>query len=224
MSGIAILSTRPEGERDPLVVRLRALGCRVHAVPTLALVPLDFPPPDLASFDWVVVTSAMGPRTAAELSRRGVTPLAVPEERRGVAIADEIVRVHGQLAGARVLLARADAAAPDLPTALREAGAAVEELAVYHTLEGPQASGPALQAALGDPDLAVVVFASGSAVRGLVKLAPEARRLAAVSIGPSTTAVAQAEGFTVLAEASRAEIDGLVDAVRVALGSLSDRS
>ncbi len=238
------MSTRPEGERDPLVVRLRALGCRVHAVPTLALVPLDFPPPDLASFDWVVVTSAMGarvlldrarlirgprwaavgPRTAAELSRRGVTPLAVPEERRGVAIADEIVRVHGQLAGARVLLARADAAAPDLPTALREAGAAVEELAVYHTLEGPQASGPALQAALGDPDLAVVVFASGSAVRGLVKLAPEARRLAAVSIGPSTTAVAQAEGFTVLAEASRAEIDGLVDAVRVALGSLSDRS
>jgi uroporphyrinogen-III synthase len=238
MSGAAILSTRPEGERDLLVIRLRELGYRVHAVPTLALEPLDFPPPNLAAFDWVVVTSAMGvrslldrvrriggprwaavgPRTAAELSRRGVVPLVVPEERRGVAIADEIVRVHGQLAGIRVLLARADAAAPDLPVALRQAGAVVEELAVYHTVEGPQASQPALRAALGDPDLGVVVFASGSAVRGLVKLAPEARRLGAVSIGPSTTAVARAEGFVVLAQAPQADIDGLLDAVRGVVG------
>ncbi len=232
-----MLSTRPEGERDPLVARLRELGYRVHAVPTLALEPLDFSAPDLATFDWVVVTSGMGarvllervrpprgprwaavgPRTAAELSRHGVVPLAVPEGRRGVAIAEEIARVQGQLAGVRVLLARADAAAPDLPAALRQAGAVVEELAVYHTLEGPPTSRSALRAALADPDLAVVVFASGSAVRGLVRLAPGARRPAAVSIGPSTTAVARAEGFTVVAEAPRADVDGLVEAVRAAL-------
>ncbi|HZU15065.1 MAG TPA: uroporphyrinogen-III synthase [Candidatus Dormibacteraeota bacterium] len=238
MSHLAVLSTRPEGERDPLVARLRRMGYRVHAVPTLVLEPLDFPPPDLAAFDWVVVTSAMGarvllervpprpgprwaavgPRTAAELSRRGVVPLAVPEQRRGAAIAEEMARVPGRLRGARVLLARADAAAPDLPTALRRAGAVVEELAVYHTLEGPPASRPGLRVALADPELAAVVFASGSAARGLLRLAPEARRLPAVTIGPSTTAAARAEGFAVLAEAPRADVEGLVEAVRAALG------
>src|SRR5204863_8031760 len=92
---LALLVTRPEGERDPLVARLRALGYRVHAAPTVATEPLAFAPPDLAAFDWVVVTSAtgvdalldagpappgggparwaaVGPRTAAALAGRGI--------------------------------------------------------------------------------------------------------------------------------------------------------
>jgi uroporphyrinogen III methyltransferase / synthase len=228
--------TRPEGERDPLVARLRALGYRVHAAPTVTTEPVAFAAPDLAAFDWVVVTSAtgvdalldaapagagggrarwaaVGPRTTAALAGRGIAAAAVPAEARGVAIAAAIAAVEPPR-GRRVLLARADAAAADLPAALREAGAAVEELAVYHTVIGPEASRPAVAAALADPDLAAVLFASGSAVRGLLRLAGrDPRRLPAVTIGPATTSAARAEGFVVAAEAQRPGVDGLVAAV-----------
>lgn len=237
----ALLSTRPEGPNDPLVARLLALGWRVHAVPTVATEPIPFPPPDLARFDWVVLTSAtgvrallarvavqpgprwaaVGPRTAAELAARGLEAQAVPEERRGVAIAEAIASAAGGMAGLRVLLARADAAAPDLTAALRAGGASVEELAVYHTVVGPEASRPALAAALDDPRLAAVVFASGSAVRGLLRLAgAEARRLPAVSIGPATSSVARREGFEVVGEAERPGLDELVGVARRLLRDL----
>ena len=224
------------------MARLRALGYGVRAAPTVATAPLAFDPPDLGAFDWVVVTSAagadallsatpaaagprwaaVGPRTAAALARRGVTAAAVPDESRGVRVAAAIAAVQTSaepgdlpLAGLRVLLARADAAAPDLPAALRAAGAAVGELAVYHTVVGPEASRPAVAAALDDASLAAVLFASGSAVRGLLRLAPrDPRRLPAITIGPATTEVAVAEGFRVAAQAARPGVEGLVEAVR----------
>jgi uroporphyrinogen-III synthase len=231
----ALLSTRPEGERDPLVARLRALGYRVHAVPTVVTEVLPFAPPELGGYDWVVVTSAagaralldsvppgraaavrwaaVGPRTAAELAARGLAVAAVPEQSRGVRVADAIAGVVPP-AGLRVLLARADAAADDLPAALRAAGARVDELAVYHTVVGPEASRPGVTAALADPALAAAVFASGSAVRGLLRLGGDAARLLpAITIGPATTEVARAEGLRVAAEADRPGVDGLVSAV-----------
>jgi uroporphyrinogen-III synthase len=229
----SLLSTRPEGEGDPLVARLREHGYRVHAVPTVATEPLPFAAPDLGGLDWVVVTSAtgaralldgvasgaavrwaaVGPRTAAELAGRGIAAAAVPEQSRGVRIAEAIAAVE-PLAGLRVLLARADAAADDLPAALREAGARVEELAVYHTVIGPEASRPGVAAALADPALAAAVFASGSAVRGLVRLGGDgARRVPAITIGPATTRVAEAEGLRVVAEAGRPGVEGLVSAI-----------
>jgi uroporphyrinogen-III synthase len=226
----ALLSTRPEGEGDPLVARLRAVGYRVHAVPTVVTEPLAFAPPDLGRYDWVVVTSAagaralldvvaraadvrwavVGPRTAAELASRGIAAAAIPERSRGVHVAEAIVPA----AGARILLARADAAADDLPAALRQAGAHVEELAVYHTVVGPEGSRAGVVAALADPALRAVLFASGSAVRGLLRLGGDAARaLPAITIGPATSEVARAEGFRVVAEAERQGVDGLVSAV-----------
>lgn len=195
--------------------------------------PLPFAPPDLGRFDWVVVTSAagvrallsavdpspgprwaaVGPRTAEALAERGVAAAAVPAESRAVRIAGAMAGL-GPLAGARVLLARADAAAADLPAALRDAGALVEALSVYHTVVGPESSRAGVSAALADPALAGAVFASGSAVRGLLSLGGDAaRRLPAITIGPSTTAVAAAEGLTVVAEAASAGIDGLIMAI-----------
>ncbi len=117
--------------------RLEAAGCRVHAVPTVATERLDFPPPDLDRFDWVVVTSAegargllertppgrarwaaVGPATAAALAQFGVSAEVVPEERRGLRLADALAAVGG-LAGRRVLLAgelvRRGTVAPPLP-------------------------------------------------------------------------------------------------------------
>lgn len=232
MSQAALLSTRPQADRDPLVIRLRATGRRVHAAPTVAIEPVDFDPPDLSEFNWVVVTSgtgaqaliarsvrpgaarwaAVGPGTAAVLAGQGITAAAMPEQSRGVRIADAI-GLLGPLAGLRILLARADAAAPDLPAALREAGALVSELAVYHTVIGPEASRSGVVAALADPELAGVVFASGSAVLGLLRLADsDPRWVPAVTIGPATSGVARERGFRVLAEAEHPSVDGLVAA------------
>ena len=230
---MSLLTTRPEGERDPLVALLRERGHRVHAVPTVAIEPLPFMPPDLVGFDWVVVTSAagvrslldrvppvagprwaaVGPRTAAELAARGITVAAVPEERVGAAVAGAMA-ARGPLRGRRVLLARADAADEELQAALRAAGASVEELDVYRTVVGPEEMRPALAEALADRELAAVVFASGSAVHGLLRLGgDEVRRLPAICIGPVTSAVAGEEGFRVVAVAAAAGADELAAAV-----------
>jgi uroporphyrinogen-III synthase len=113
-----------------------------------------------------------------------------------------------------VLVARASAASSDLPSALREAGALVEELVVYRTVEGPESSRRPLNEALADEGLRTVVFASGSAVRGLVKLAErDPRRLQAVTIGPATTAVATEHGFQVVAESERPSVEGLMEVI-----------
>ena len=233
MSRAAVLVTRPGGESDPLVEALRAAGRPVHVVPTVALEPLDFPIPNLDAYDWVVLTSPTGarsllgavavsphPRWAAvgtvtedELRRHGVTAAAVPQRAQGLELARTLAAT-GSLAGRRVLLARATAAADDLPKALREAGAVVEELAVYRTVEGPESSRERLNQALDDPALGIVVFASGSAVRGLLRLAEsDPRRLAAVTIGPVTTAAAVEHGFKVAAQARRASVEGLLEVI-----------
>ena len=233
MSRGAVLVTRPAGESDPLVKTLRDRGTSVHAVPTVGLEPLDFPAPKLEDYDWVVVTSAAGARsllasvepapgrrwgavgsvTERALRERGIAAAAVPDQARGLELARTMAETDS-LAGRRVLLARATGASGDLPSALREAGALVEELAVYRTVEGPESSRRRLNDALADPALAIVVFASGSAVRGLLRLAEiDPRRLAAVTIGPVTTAAALEHGFTVAAEANKASVEGLVEVI-----------
>jgi len=233
MRGAGVLVTRPAGEADPLVEGLRGRGVEVRAIPTVALEPISFEPPDLAAYDWVVVTSAagarsllaattlragqrwaaVGPATSGELARHGVSADAVPERARGVEVAGAMARAQA-LAGRRVLLARASAASGDLPAALKEMGALVEELAVYRTVEGPESSRLPLNQALADESLGTVVFASGSAVRGLLRLAErDPRRLLAVTVGPATTAVASENGFEVAAESEKASVEGLMEVI-----------
>ena len=221
----AILVTRPDGHADPLVGALEAAGYQVHAVPTVATQALEFDPPELSGYDWVVVTSAAGvgaldrlstgPRwaavgqvTARALRARGIEPALVPDEANGLALANSLPDVQGKC----VLLVRASAAAVDLPERLRERGAAVDELTVYLTVEGPTSAIEPLRAALADPDLAAIVFASGSAVRGYLALGGTTS-LPAITIGPRTTTVARDEGFCVIAEAATQGVDALLAAV-----------
>ena len=221
----AILVTRPGREVDPIVGALEASGYRVHAVPTVGTQPLDFDRPDMTAYDWVVVTSAAGvaaltsfppgPRwaavgtaTARALRAAGVEPGLVPGEADGLALANALPGVKGK----RVLLVRASGAAADLPERLRERGAAVDELTAYLTIEGPPSSAAPLRAALRDADLAAVVFASGSAVRGFLALGGTAT-LPAITIGPRTTEVARHLGFHVIAEAEQQTAEALAAAV-----------
>lgn len=225
----AILVTRPGGIEDPLAATLTERGYRVHAVPTVSTEPVEIEAESLAGFDWIVVTSAagvaalpslpttsrwaaVGEATADALAARGVRADLVPKATTGAAIADAIPDPGGR----RVLLARADAAAEDLPRLLRERGAEVVELTVYRTVEAPASSAAALSKALTDTDLAAIVFASGSAVRGFIELGGTPA-LPAVTIGPRTSAVARELGFAVAGEATKQTTLGLADAVARAI-------
>ncbi len=226
---------------------------------------LDAAVSDLDRYDWVVVTSATGAAAlAAALGRvaGGHVPAratAVPRfaavgpatanalREAGLEVTVQAVDVTGtglgralqavdELAGRRVLLPRASAAAPELPALLRAAGADVREVVAYETVEGPLSSRDALAAALADPLLGAVAVASGSAVRGLVALAatagpgaagpapsvtdPDAGTLAAdlralpfVSIGPSTSDEVRRLGLRLAAQAAAPTVDALADAI-----------
>ena len=209
-----VLVTRPAGEQDPLVAELTSRGYRVVAVPTVATRAAAVDWPDLATFDWVVVTSAAGvatlpdapagPRwaavgeaTARALRAKGIEVDLVPAEANGLAIASSLPDV----AGKQIALVRASMADSDLPRELEDRGAIVREITAYETVEGPDDSAPALERALRENEVAAVVFASGSAVRGFLKLGGRVD-IPAITIGPRTSAAAREAGFTVAAEAT----------------------
>lgn len=225
----AILVTRPGGIEDPPAASLTERGYRVHAVPTVRTEAVAIREESLEGFDWIVVTSAagvaalpslpkasrwaaVGEATARALEARGVRADLVPRATNGSAIAAAIPEPDGR----RALLARADAADEDLPRLLRERGADVIELTGYRTVEAPAGSAAALSQALTDVDLAAIVFASGSAVRGFLGLGGTPA-LPAVTIGPRTTAVARKLGFAVAGEATKQTTLGLADAVAGAI-------
>jgi porphobilinogen synthase len=230
-----VLVTRPAGERDPLVAELTSRGYRVVAVPTVATRAVDMEWPDLSRYDWIVLTSAAGvaalpavpggPRwaavgaaTARALGARGIEVEVVPAQANGAALAAAIPDVHGR----RIALVRASQADPDLPNVLRERGATVDELIAYQTVEGPSESAHALQQALRDEDVAAVVFASGSAVRGFVKLGGTTG-LPAITIGPRTSRAAREAGFVVAAEATAQEVKQMAAAVERSVPRATER-
>jgi len=239
-----ILVTRPAAQAHELAGLLRARGLTPVVVPTVAIdsasttAELDAMLESLAGASWLVLTSANGAQAlAARLAANG-HPLPdglrvaavgsataytlraaairvdhVPDEYVTVAIADGLGDVRRQ----RVVLARADAATPDLRDALVERGAMVEEVVAYRTVEGSAPSGDPLHAALHD-DLAGIAFTSGSTVRGLMRLASpmdraRARCIPAFCIGPVTAEVARQSGFDIATVAADHTALGLADAI-----------
>ena len=119
--------------------------------------------------------------------------------------------------GGAIVLARADAATPDLREALLSRGAVVEEVVAYRTLEGPASSRDPLRAALHD-DVAGITFTSSSTVRGLIRLASavdrgRARSCPAFCIGPVTADTARRAGFHVAAVAPEHTASSLADTI-----------
>jgi uroporphyrinogen-III synthase len=174
--------------------------------------------------------AAVGRATAEPLRAAGAVDVLVPAVADGIALAEAILAaLDGSRAGPEpptVVLARASAADPDLPARLRAGGIRVVEATAYETREGPSRSRARLAVALADPRLAAVVFASGSAVRGLRRLAvstafERVRRLPAVVIGPRTAAAARAEGFERVVVADEPTVAALAGAVAAAVPAAS---
>lgn len=232
-----------------IAAALTALGATPSMTPCVAIEPVSGSDATalrcaldaIARYDWVVLTStnaagavaaalwtrergvpriaAVGSSTAGALRAGGITDVVIPE----TALATGIPRVMGDVAGRRILVPRGDLAAPDLPRALRAAGAIVDEPLAYRTVPGPGCA--ELGAAIRARNLDAVTFASGSAVRYFVGACggPGRHALAAgdatrtACIGPSTAAVAREMGVVVHAVAATHDAAGLARAVVDAL-------
>lgn len=241
-----VLVTRPAEQAPELCAALRERGVEPVSVPTVAIDrastvdDLDTMLNDgLDDAEWLVITSAngavalterlaaagrrqlpprtrvaaVGPATASVLERAGLAVDHVPDRYLTVAIAEGL----GEVAGRRVVLARADAATPDLREALLEAGAEVTEVVAYRTIEGPATSRDPLHVSL-HRDLAGLAFTSSSTVRGLLRLASptdrhRARAIPAFCIGPVTAETARRYGFDVEAVAGEHTVGDLADAI-----------
>jgi uroporphyrinogen III methyltransferase/synthase len=117
-----------------------------------------------------------------------------------------------ELAGERVLVARASEARDALPDGLRDRGADVVVAALYDTVA--EQLDESQLAAVERADY--VTFTSSSTVRFFLDALngrglPERARV--ISIGPITSATARELGLEVHAEAAKHDIDGLVEAV-----------
>jgi len=153
--------------------------------------------------------AAIGPGTARALAEHGVLADVLPERFVAEALVEALADVD--VAGARVLVARAAEARDVLPDALRERGAEVDVVALYETVrEQPDAE--AIEAAQAAD---YVTFTSSSTVTNLVEALgdrfPTNARI--VSIGPVTSDTVKAAGLSVDVEAERHDIDGLVQAL-----------
>jgi uroporphyrinogen-III synthase len=132
-------------------------------------------------------------------------------------VSTKIVGILGNLEGKRVLLPRSAKGTPDLPVALRAAGATVDEIALYAPVNLPLDE-EAYQQLLSGVD--AVTFASGSAVRafvealdGDVRFATFWETVAVACIGPTTAEVARVEGLPVHVVATQHDAPGLVAAL-----------
>ncbi len=252
LAGRRILVTRGVTQAAKLSNGLRALGTIPIEVPVLEIqppvscAPLDAALRDLASYDWLVLTSAnaarsiakraaelgialsdqaslmvaaVGPATAKEAEAAGLAVALMPES----AVAESLVAaLADQARGKRILLARAAIARYVIPDALREAGAVVDVVDAYRNVL-PAAAPELLRAALAQP-IDAVTFTSSSSVTHLAEAAQAAdltfplAGIPAISIGPITSETLREAGWTPAAEANTHDIPGLIDAVMSALG------
>ena len=155
--------------------------------------------------------AAIGPGTARELERRGVRADVVPPRSIAESLAEELERI--EVEGRRVLIARASEARDVLPDALADRGAEVDVVALYDTVAEPL--GDAQREALAGAE--AITFTSSSTVRFLLEALGSDRAALdgarVVSIGPVTSATARELGLEVATEATRHDIDGLVEAL-----------
>jgi uroporphyrinogen III methyltransferase/synthase len=234
LAGIGVAVTRARTQASELAARLRALGAAVLEVPAIRIVPLAGPAPQLDHYDLVCLTSpngarllfdrlrregldgrafagtrvaAIGPGTAAALEVHGITADIVPERFVAEALAEALADVPVE----RALVARAARARDVLPEALRRRGAEVDVLPLYETVGEPLRE-EELQA-LERADY--VTFTSSSTVEFFLSAAREklSPRTRFVSIGPVTSAALRDRGLEPHVEASRHDIEGVIEAL-----------
>lgn len=245
-----VLVTRPAEQAATLATALREVGLEPVVVPAIEVqldgdgTELVAAARDLDPYAWIVITSGNGARALVaalgKVSRRPAPRVAVIGDATRTILEDAGIPVAHQPTAAsalglarslplrdrdRVLVVRGTLASDALSNALRARGATVDEVVAYATREAPDASRPLLREALADGPLDALIFASGSAARGLAALAraeaPTVMTIPAVCIGQQTAAEAARSGFRVLAVASAPESEILAATTAQALAEVS---
>ena len=168
---------------------------------------------DLRALKGVTVV-AVGPKTAAAVEALGLRPDLMPDDFRAEGVVALLAEQN--MPGKRVLYPRAELARDVIPRELAARGATVAAPVAYRTL--PPADGAERVRRVLEESVDAVNFTSSSTVDNFLKMAgDDGRKLlekaAVFSIGPQTTATATRHGVPVAAEASRATLEGLVEAM-----------
>ncbi len=258
LSGVRVLVGRARHQASALSSELRKLGATVIQIPFIEIRKpasfkrLDSALTNLATYDWLILTSvngveamwerlanlrlpktglkhlsiaAIGPATKKAIEQRGGEVDVVPKEY----VAESVVRsLRRRVKGKRVLLVRAKIARDVIPRELRRAGAEVDVVGAYETV-APQSSRTRLRSLLRSPRRRphVVAFTSSSTVRNFVALLGSSKAsiqsVSLASIGPVTSSTLRELGLRVDVEATEFTIPGLVEAIRHANGQAGIR-
>jgi uroporphyrinogen III methyltransferase / synthase len=161
--------------------------------------------------------AAVGPKTAEALRALHLQVDLQPKEFIGRKIAEEFVKFQN-IENVKMCLLRAEVANKELPDALQEMGAIVDDIAIYKTVaatEDRTGAGERLLAEGAD----WVTFTSSSTVEhfharfNLPELVKKFPQLKIASIGPETTKAITALGLKPKLEAKEHTTDGLVAAL-----------
>jgi uroporphyrinogen-III synthase len=200
----------------------------------------------LSEYDWLILTSAntvhalvdraavlglhlsaasllnvaaVGEATATAAREVGFPVTLVPETYVAESLAKSLA---DQTRGKKILLARAAVARDIIPDSLRTAGAAVDVVDAYRNVM-PE-SAPALLREALQKGIAAAAFTSSSTAAHLAEAARLAgiafpfAGVAAISIGPITSATLRELGWEPAAEANPSDVPGLIQAVARTLG------
>ena len=201
LAGRCVLVSRAKKQAGALSSALRALGCSVIEIPFIEIrrpssyQPLDAALRNLATYDWLILTSvngvealfermnkrkipikalshlklaAIGPATKKAIEVHGLRVAVTPKEY----IAESVVSaLQGRVKGKSVLLVRAKVARDVIPRELRKTAAAVDVVEAYETV-APKSSQWRLHALLGNKArrLDAITFTSSSTVNNFVQL------------------------------------------------------
>jgi len=161
--------------------------------------------------------AAVGDTTAQSIAAQHIRVDCQPKIATAEALADELIATGG-LDSAKLLVITGNLNRDALIKKLEDARAIVDRLQVYKTEKTDLSAEPAAQdfRARGAD---AILFASSSAVQSFVdqaaalKLAKDARRPLAGSIGPQTSETMKKVGMPIDFEAKQPSLDALVDAL-----------
>ena len=241
--GKRIVVTRDRRQAMDLAEPLEALGAETILLPVIEIREPDNPNlldnaiARLASYDWLIFTSANGVRFFTERLDRSAYDLRSlkakicaigPATRAAVEalhlkvdrmpdeyVAESLVKAFEQddLRSARILLPRAAVARDLVPAELTRRGAVVDVVEAYRTVIPSDAAANAHRALARKPDW--ITFTSSSTVSNFLDAAGKGvlSGVNIASIGPITSATLRENGLGVNAEADPHTIPGLIEAV-----------
>jgi len=246
--GSTILVAGSRQTSGKLRQKLTLLGAEVLTQPAIRIAePVDWTPVDAAldrldQYDWLVFSSgsgvdgfmgrifqrggdvrslsrvriaALGRGTAERLAKYHLNSDVTPEKVDPASLARVLMEAAP---GGAFLLARATGDRPVLGEELEELGAAVDQVAVYRTVD-VDAPNPDVADALKAGEVGWVTVTSSPTARSLIRLYGELLRSARiVSISPLTSATLKDLGYGPAVEATPHTVDGMVEAVLAARG------